>query len=119
VVKEMRAKIEELKDSGLSVVNLYNSWLARRLVPLRCRGHYMWEYTGQNDCTRVTAAEWAEAEYRKALAKNTKARFSSFDAEMQPLSTEKPAPEVNLDSLSLCGEWRCFTLHAIYLVAGM
>jgi hypothetical protein len=45
VVKEMRAKIHELKNSGLSAVNLHNCWLALRLVPLRCRGHYMWEYT--------------------------------------------------------------------------
>jgi hypothetical protein len=103
VVKEMRAKIRELKDSGHSAVNLYNCWLARRLVPLWSRDHYMWEYTGQNDCTRVTAAEWTEAEYRKMLAKITTAAFTSFDAEMQPFSTEKPAPKVNLDSPS---SWR-------------
>jgi hypothetical protein len=49
VVNEMHSKIQELKNSGLSAVNLYNCWLARRLVPLRCRGHYMWEYMGHND----------------------------------------------------------------------
>jgi hypothetical protein len=90
----MRTKIQELKNSGLSVVNLYNYWLARRLVPFRCRCHYMWEYTGQNDCTLDLAMEWAEADYRKALAKITMAPFTFFDAEMQLFSAEKPAPEV-------------------------
>nr|XP_051216152.1 uncharacterized protein LOC127333756 [Lolium perenne] len=89
----MRTKIQELKNSGLSVVNLYNYWLARRLVPFRCRCHYMWEYTGQNDCTLDLAMEWAEADYRKALAKITMAPFTCFDAEMQLFSAEKPAPE--------------------------
>jgi hypothetical protein len=61
-VKEMRAAIQSLKYSGLTAVNLYNCWLAMRLVHLRCRGHYMWEYTGLNDCTRTTTTEWTEAE---------------------------------------------------------
>jgi hypothetical protein len=44
VVKEMRTAIQSLKDAGLTAANLYNRWLARRLIPLRSRGHYMWEY---------------------------------------------------------------------------
>ncbi|KAM0881040.1 hypothetical protein ACQ4PT_033206 [Festuca glaucescens] len=92
VVKELRARITNLKKAGLTAANLYNCWLARRLVPLRCRGHYMWEYTGQNDCTRVSATEWAEAEYKKALAKITTAPFTSFDAELQPFTADNPGP---------------------------
>ncbi|KAK1685651.1 hypothetical protein QYE76_046499 [Lolium multiflorum] len=51
----------------------------------------MWEHRGQNDCTRSTAVEWTEDEYRKALAKITTATFTSFDAELQPFSEDKPA----------------------------
>jgi hypothetical protein len=39
----------------------------------------MWEYRGQNDCTRSTATEWDEGEYRKAIAKITTATFTSFE----------------------------------------
>jgi hypothetical protein len=82
VVKEMRTAIQSLKDSGLMAVNLYNCWLARRLVPMWCRAHYLWEYTGHNDCTRVTVAEWTEAEHRRTLSKITTAAFTSFDTEV-------------------------------------
>jgi hypothetical protein len=54
----------------------------------------MWEYTGQNDCTRVSATEWAEADYRRAPVKITTAPFTSFDAALQPYTTDMPAPEV-------------------------
>jgi hypothetical protein len=103
VVREMRARIQELKNTRLSAVNLYNCWLARRLVPLRCCDRYMWEYTGQIDCTRVSATEWAEADYRRALAKITMAPFSSFDAELQPYTADKPSPEVKFRLVSF---WR-------------
>jgi hypothetical protein len=94
VVREMRLAIQALKDSGLTAANMYNCWLGRRLVPLRCRAHLMWEYKGQNDCTRSSATEWDEAEYRKALAKVTTAVFTSFDDGLQPFSEDKPAPKV-------------------------
>ncbi|KAK1698457.1 hypothetical protein QYE76_015154 [Lolium multiflorum] len=45
-----------------------------------------------NDCTRSTATEWTEAEYRKALAKITTATFTAFNAKLQPFSEDKPAP---------------------------
>ncbi|KAK1608209.1 hypothetical protein QYE76_031882 [Lolium multiflorum] len=93
VVKEMRQAIQALKDSGLTAVNVYNCWLGRRLIPLRCRAHPMWEYRGQNDCTRSTATEWDESEYRKALAKITTATFTSFEDGLQPYSEDTPAPQ--------------------------
>jgi hypothetical protein len=93
----MRTVIQSLKDAGLTAANLYNCWLAQRLIPLRSRGHYMWEYKGQNDCTRSTAAQWTEAEYRKVLAKITTGTFTSSDAELQPFSKDKPAPAVSSD----------------------
>ncbi|KAK1648130.1 hypothetical protein QYE76_065935 [Lolium multiflorum] len=93
VVKEMRQAIQALKDSGLTAVDMYNCWLGRRLIPLRCRAHPMWEYRGQNDCTRSTATEWDEGEYRKALAKITTATFTSFEDGLQPYSEETPAPQ--------------------------
>ncbi|KAK1650849.1 hypothetical protein QYE76_068654 [Lolium multiflorum] len=93
VVMAMRSAIQELKDTGLTSANMYKCWLARRLIPVRCRGHYMWEYRGQNDCTRSTAAEWTEEDYRKALANFTTATFTTFDAEVQPFSEDKPAPK--------------------------
>ncbi|KAK1607968.1 hypothetical protein QYE76_031641 [Lolium multiflorum] len=93
VVRGMRQAIQALKESGLTAANMYNCWLGRRLVPLRCRAHLMWEYKGQNDCTRSSATEWDEAEYRKALAKVTTAIFTSFDDGLQPFSEDKPAPK--------------------------
>jgi hypothetical protein len=96
VVKEMRLAIQALKDDGLVAANMYNCWLARRLIPLRSCGHYMWEYRGQNDCTRSTLVEWGEDEYRKALAKVTKASFTSLDDGMQPFSEDRPAPQVSI-----------------------
>ncbi|KAK1653000.1 hypothetical protein QYE76_070805 [Lolium multiflorum] len=48
---------------------------------------------GQNDCTRSTATEWDESEYRKALAKITTATFTSFEDGLQPYSEDTPAPQ--------------------------
>jgi hypothetical protein len=96
VVKEMRQAIQALKDSGLTAVDMYNCWLGRRLIPLRCRAHPMWEYRGQNDCTRSTAAEWDEGDYRKALARITTATFTSFEDGVQPYTEDTPAPQVML-----------------------
>ncbi|KAK1641869.1 hypothetical protein QYE76_059674 [Lolium multiflorum] len=93
VVREMRLAVQALKDDGLTAANIYNCWLGRHLIPLRCRGHLMWEYRGQNDCTLSTATEWDEAEYRKALGKVTTATFTSFDDGLQPFSEDKPAPQ--------------------------
>ncbi|KAK1599913.1 hypothetical protein QYE76_017281 [Lolium multiflorum] len=93
VVKTMHASIQALKDAGLTAANMYNCWLARRLIPLRSRGHYMWEYRGKNDCTRSTTVEWNEDEYRKALAKITTATFTSLYVGLQPFSEDKPAPK--------------------------
>jgi hypothetical protein len=104
VVKGMRQAIQALKESGLTAANMYNCWLGRRLVPLRCRAHLMREYKGQNDCTRSSATEWDEAEYRKALAKVTTAVFSSFDDGLQPFSEDKPAPKVTLYPLFTCSQ---------------
>ncbi|KAK1616580.1 hypothetical protein QYE76_022097 [Lolium multiflorum] len=93
VVKEMRQAIQALKDNGLTAVDVYNCWLGRRLIPLRCRAHPMWEYRGQSDCTRSSATEWDESEYRKALAKITTATFTSFEDGLQPYSEDTPAPQ--------------------------
>jgi hypothetical protein len=92
----MRQAIQALKDSGLTAVDMYNCWLGRRLIPLRCRAHPMWEYRGQNDCTRSTAAEWDEGDYRKALARITTATFTSFEDGVQPYTEDTPAPQVML-----------------------
>ncbi|KAK1650279.1 hypothetical protein QYE76_068084 [Lolium multiflorum] len=99
VVKGMRQAIQALKDNGLTAANMYNCWLGRRLIPLRCRAHPMWEYRGQNDCTRSTATEWDEGEYRKALAKITTATFTSFEDGLQPFSEDNPAPQKIADHL--------------------
>jgi hypothetical protein len=88
----MWTSIQALKDAGLMAANMYNYWLARRLIPLRCQGHYMWEYKGQNDCTRSTVVEWGEDEYRRALSKISTATFASIDAGLQPFSKDKPVP---------------------------
>nr|XP_051230218.1 uncharacterized protein LOC127348169 [Lolium perenne] len=89
----MRQAIQALKDDGLTAVDMYNCWLGRRLIPLRCRAHPMWEYRGQNDRTRSTATEWDEGEYRKALAKITTATFTSFEDGLQPYTEDTPAPQ--------------------------
>jgi hypothetical protein len=116
VVKAMWSAIQSLKDSGLTAANMYNCWLARCLIPLRSRGHYMWEYRGQNDCTCSTAAEWTEDEYRKALAKITTTTITTFDAELQPFSEDKPAPEVHGDSISSCDEWMSSMMLLTYFL---
>jgi hypothetical protein len=105
VVKTMRSSIQALKDARLTAVDMYNCSLARRLIPLRSRGHYMWEYRGQNDCTRSTAVEWSEDEYRKALAKITTTTFTPLDAGLQPFSEDKPTPKFRDNFISFCVEW--------------
>jgi hypothetical protein len=81
-------QIKSLKITGLTTVNLYNFLLGRGLAPLRSRDHYMWEYTWQNDDTRLIAAEWDVAEYVKALGKITTVTFTTFKADKQPYSPQ-------------------------------
>ena len=58
----------------------------------------MCDYTGQNDPTRTTAAEWKEGEYAKALAKITTAQFTSLDAGMPPYEPEeRSSPQVRAE----------------------
>ncbi|KAK1618265.1 hypothetical protein QYE76_023782 [Lolium multiflorum] len=57
------------------------------------------EYRGQNDCTRSTAAEWDEGDYRKALARITTATFTSFKDGLQPYTEDTPAPQKIADHL--------------------
>jgi hypothetical protein len=64
----------------------------------------MWEYRGQNDCTRSTTVEWSKDEYRKVLAKITTTTFTSLDTGLQPFSGEKPAPTVCGDFIYSCIE---------------
>jgi hypothetical protein len=111
VVKEMLSAIQSLKDAGLTPINLYNCWLTQRLIPLQSRGHYMWEYQGQNDCTRSMEAEWTKAEYRKALAKIITAIFITFDAELQPYSKDKPAPTVRDNFFLFRNDLICFSCY--------
>ncbi|KAM0881800.1 hypothetical protein ACQ4PT_032721 [Festuca glaucescens] len=94
VVREMCARIMNLKTAGLKAINLYNSTLGRRPAPLQLRGHLMYQYQGLNDPTRLNATEWDEAEYVKALGKITTAAFTSFDEELQPYSPDEPGPTV-------------------------
>jgi hypothetical protein len=91
----MRTKIQELKNTGLSVVNLYNYWLDPAIgstsVPLPL---YVGVHGAERLHPRFGHGVGREADYRKALAKITMAPFTCFDAEMQPFSAEKPTPEV-------------------------
>ena len=95
IVAAMRARIEELKKEGLKTINVYNCWLARRIPPLRERGHLMCKYTGQNDPTRSNATLWSPDDYAKMLKKVTTAGFTGFDAPLQPFTVENEAPTVS------------------------
>jgi hypothetical protein len=96
VVKLMQARTRELKANGLKPMNMYNSWLARHLPPLRARAHLMCEYKGDNDLTRTTYAEWDVEEYKKALGKITRVSFTAFDEPMQPFDTvDNPTPDIS------------------------
>ncbi|KAK1610986.1 hypothetical protein QYE76_034659 [Lolium multiflorum] len=71
----------------------------QQVIPCDAELSSMWEYRGQNDCTRSTATEWDEGEYRKALAKITTATFTSFEDGLQPFSEDNPAPQKIADHL--------------------
>jgi hypothetical protein len=57
MVELMLLRMDELEKQGLTMINIYNCWLGRRMVPLAARAHPMWKYTGQIDPTRSTATD--------------------------------------------------------------
>ena len=57
IVKAMRTCLVALNTVGLKGINLYNCWMARRLAPLRERGHLMCEYQGKT--TRRGRPPWS------------------------------------------------------------
>ncbi|KAM0911980.1 hypothetical protein ACQ4PT_013105 [Festuca glaucescens] len=94
IVKAMRAYLIELTAKGLTAINLYNCWMARRLAPLRTRRHLMCEYRGHTDSMWTSSLKWTEVEYAKAIKKITTATFSSFNEGLQPYTQAKPAPMI-------------------------
>jgi hypothetical protein len=96
MVEQILQQMDELEKEGLTMINLNNCWLGRRLVPLVTRVHPMWNYTEQNDPSRLTAAEWKEGEYAAALKKITRAKFMSLDEGLKSFMLDKmPTPTVS------------------------
>ena len=94
VVDEMLQTIRGLKKKGLQTINLYNCWLGRRLVPLARRDHYMYQYTGREDSTKSSLAEWKLEDYTAALKKITQAVYLDAQAGVAPYTAKRPAPTV-------------------------
>jgi hypothetical protein len=95
VVDEMLQTIRGLKKKGLQTINLYNCWFGRRLVPLARRDHYMYEYTGKDDPTKSSLAEWKLEDYTLALKKITQAVYLDAKAGVAPYTARRPAPTVS------------------------
>ena len=57
IIQTMVDRIKELEDEGLTMVDLFNCWLGRRIVSLQRRAHPMYKYTGPKDPTRSLASD--------------------------------------------------------------
>ena len=94
VIDEMLQTIRGLKKKGLQMINLYNCWLGRRLVPLARREHSMYQYTGRDDPTKASLAEWRLDDYTAALKKITQAVYLDAQAGVAPYTAKCSAPTV-------------------------
>src|SRR3954464_15001654 len=95
VVDEMLQTIRGLKKKGLQTINLHNCWFGRRLVLLAHHDHYMYEYTGKDDPTKSSFAEWKLEDYTLALKKITQEVYLDAKAEVAPYDARRPAPTVS------------------------
>ena len=93
---EYITRIEELKDAGLTRVQLSSIVLKRRVQPLKTRAEFMWEYRGIEDTSRVRADELSSTELETFLRNIIKPSAVSTALSVEPYSAANSPPAVSL-----------------------
>ena len=88
-------RIEELKNAGLTGVQLSSIFLKRRVQPLRTRSVFMWEYRGTDDVLRLRADELSSTELDTFLRQIIKPSEVKTTLSIEPFSTANPPPAVS------------------------
>ena len=95
------------------MVDLFNCWMGRRIVPLQRHAHPMYKYTGRKDPTRSLASDWEERDYVAALKRITDAEFTGWKPSVTPYEpTGNPAPTVS----SMFPNWSLLSIRVMFLL---
>ena len=97
---EYISRIEELKDTGLTGVQLSGIFLKLRIEPLQTRAQLMWEYRGVEDTSRVRTDELSSTELETFLRNIIKSTTGNTALAVEPYSAANPPPAVNFFLLS-------------------
>ena len=92
---EYVTRIGELKDAGLTGVQLSGIFLKRRVQPLKARGEPMWEYRGADDTSRVRKDELSSTELDTFLRNIMKSTAVNTTLVVDPYSAANPPPAVS------------------------
>ena len=94
-------RITELKDTGLTGVQLSGIFLKRRVQPLQARAEPMWEYKGAVDTSRVRPDELSGTELDTFMRLIIKSTAVDTSLAVQPFSTTNPPPAVSSSAFLL------------------
>ena len=92
---EYITRIGELKDVGLTGVQLPSIFLKRRVQPLRTRNVFMWEYQGTEDTSRLRLDELSSTELETFLRSIIKSTAVTTALAVEPYSAANPPPAVS------------------------
>ena len=93
---EYVTRIAELKQAGLTGVQLSGIFLKRRVQPLQARAEPMWEYKGAADTSRVRKDELSGTELDTFLRNIIKPSAIDTTLAVEPFSATNLSPTVSL-----------------------
>ena len=105
--RSLLAKVEELQSTEgkvLTGAHLVTAFIRRRVQPLQDRAHPMFEYTGADDCTRVSTEDYSNNELLaivKQLTGLKSAKIGDLTSPVAAYDAKNPVPEVCYDLVVL------------------
>ena len=97
---EYITRIEELKDVGLTGIQVSGIFLKRRIQPPQTRAQLTWEYRGVEDTSRVRTDELSSTGLEMFLRNIIKSTAVNTALAVEPYSAANPPPAVNFFLLS-------------------
>jgi hypothetical protein len=79
ITQPLMERIQQLQSTPkkeLSGIQLIRTFIERQIQPLSARAHCMWDYTDQQDSTRISPDELKEAEIDDSVRAVTKLKKS-------------------------------------------
>jgi hypothetical protein len=94
-LSELLARIKVLREAGLRAEHVAFSFMKRRVQPLMARDNLGFEYTGDDDTSRMPGGEMDDDDIIERLTRIFKDMPSYTACPVQEYSTARPPKEVS------------------------